>query len=110
MQQFFKFLLDEEEIDKSPMARVKQPQTPLGDDDTKKLLDNKGAKDRRVRFGPKTSRARFPDERALRLLGPQPSGSRVLCGWARNSVVQVAIRRPSRVTSNSSQRAKSEQG
>jgi integrase/recombinase XerC len=110
LQQFFKYLLDEEEIDRSPMARVKQPQTPkklvpiMGDDDTKKLLDNtksktfmglrdealirryyntgarlseignllltdldmntesvrlhgKGAKDRRVRFGPKTSRA-----------------------------------------------------
>ncbi|WP_239144799.1 phage integrase N-terminal SAM-like domain-containing protein [Actinoplanes couchii] len=45
-QQFFKFLLDEEEIDRSPMARVKQLQTPqklvpiMGDDDTKKLLDN----------------------------------------------------------------------
>ncbi|GIE90895.1 Phage integrase, N-terminal SAM-like domain [Actinoplanes regularis] len=110
LQQFFKYLLEEEEIDKSPMDRVKQPQTPqklvpiMGDDDTKKLLDNakgktfmalrdealirlyyntgarlseignllltdldmngesvhlhgKGAKDRRVRFGPKTSRA-----------------------------------------------------
>jgi site-specific recombinase XerD len=110
LQQFFKYLLDEEEIDKSPMARVKPPQTPqklvpiMGDDDTKKLLDNtkgksfmalrdealirlyyntgarlsevgnllltdldmntesvrlhgKGSKDRRVRFGPKTSRA-----------------------------------------------------
>jgi integrase/recombinase XerC len=110
LQQFVKFLLDEEEIDRSPMARVKQPQTPrklvpiMGDDDTKKLLDatkgktfmalrdealirlyyntgarlseignllltdldmntesvrmhGKGAKDRRVRFGPKTSRA-----------------------------------------------------
>ncbi|WP_412745998.1 tyrosine-type recombinase/integrase [Krasilnikovia sp. MM14-A1004] len=110
LQQFFKYLLDEEEIDKSPMARVKAPQTPqklvpiMGDDDTKKLLEGtkgktfmalrdealirlyyntgarlseignlsltdldmntesvhlhgKGAKDRRVRFGPKTSRA-----------------------------------------------------
>ncbi|MBG0567556.1 tyrosine-type recombinase/integrase [Actinoplanes aureus] len=110
LQQFFKYLLEEEEIDKSPMARVKQPQTPqklvpiMGDDDTKKLIDStkgksflalrdealirlyyntgarlseignllltdldmngesvhlhgKGAKDRRVRFGPKTSRA-----------------------------------------------------
>jgi integrase/recombinase XerC len=110
LQQFFKYLLEEEEIDRSPMERVKQPQTPqklvpiMGDDDTKKLLDGtkgktfmslrdealirlyyntgarlseignlllsdldmntesvhlhgKGAKDRRVRFGPKTSRA-----------------------------------------------------
>jgi integrase/recombinase XerC len=111
LQQFFKWLLlDEEEIDRSPMERVKQPQTPrklipvLDEDDTKKLLDacrgkdflnlrdqalirlyyntgarlsevanlavtdidlstdsvryhGKGAKDRRVRFGPKTARA-----------------------------------------------------
>ncbi|WP_229075026.1 tyrosine-type recombinase/integrase [Actinoplanes sp. DH11] len=110
LQQFFKYLLEEEEIDKSPMARVKQPIIPqklvpiMGDDDTKKLLDStkgktfmalrdealirlyyntgarlseignlaltdldmntesvrlrsKGAKDRRVRFDPKTSRA-----------------------------------------------------
>jgi site-specific recombinase XerD len=110
LQLFFKYLFDEEEIDKSPMARVKAPQTPqklvpiMGDDDTKKILDStkgktfmalrdealirlyyntgarlseignllvtdldmntesvrmhgKGAKDRRVRFGPKTSRA-----------------------------------------------------
>ncbi len=110
LQQFFKYLLEEEEIDRSPMERVKQPQTPqklvpiMGDDDTKKLLDGtkgktfmslrdealirlyyntgarlseignllltdldmntesvhlhgKGSKDRRVRFGSKTSRA-----------------------------------------------------
>ncbi|MFI1994968.1 tyrosine-type recombinase/integrase [Actinoplanes sp. NPDC020271] len=110
LQQFFKYLLEEEEIDKSPMARVKQPVVEqklvpiMGDDDTKKLIDStkgktflalrdeaiirlyyntgarlseignllltdldmntesvllhgKGAKDRRVRFGPKTSRA-----------------------------------------------------
>ncbi|WP_247674723.1 tyrosine-type recombinase/integrase [Micromonospora sp. C51] len=111
LQQFFKWLtLDEEEIDQSPMLRVRQPKTPvrlipiMRDEDTKKLLDNckgkdfvqvrdeaiirmlantgarlsevanlqlsdidlsldtvhyhgKGAKDRRVRLGPKTARA-----------------------------------------------------
>lgn len=46
LQQFFKYLLEEEEIDRSPMERLKQPQTPqklvsiMGDDDTKKLLDS----------------------------------------------------------------------
>jgi integrase/recombinase XerC len=111
LQQFFKWLLEEGEIDRSPMERVKQPKTQkklipvIRDEDTKKLLDftkstkgfmglrveaiirlyyntgarlseignllltdvdmntesvhlhGKGAKDRRVRFGPKTSRA-----------------------------------------------------
>lgn len=111
LQQFFNWLtLDEEEIDQSPMLRVRQPKTPvklipiIRDEDTKKLLDNckgkdfvqvrdeaiirtlantgarlsevanlqlsdvdlsldtvhyhgKGAKDRRVRLGPKTARA-----------------------------------------------------
>ncbi|MET8040658.1 tyrosine-type recombinase/integrase [Micromonospora sp. NPDC005215] len=110
LQQFFKWLLVEEEIDRSPMDRVRQPKTPqklipiMRDEDTKKLLDackgktfphlrdeaiirlyyntgarlsevgnlllddvdlntesvhyhGKGAKDRRVRFGPKTARA-----------------------------------------------------
>ncbi|MGC4863410.1 tyrosine-type recombinase/integrase [Micromonospora sp. DT41] len=110
LQQFFKWLLVEEDIDRSPMDRVRQPKTPqklipiIRDEDTKKLLDackgktfphlrdeaiirlyyntgarlsevgnlllddvdlntesvhyhGKGAKDRRVRFGPKTARA-----------------------------------------------------
>jgi site-specific recombinase XerD len=111
LQQFFKWLVvDEEEMDRSPMERVRQPKTPeklipvLSDVDTKKVLDlckgktfenlrdqaiirllcntgarlsevgdltlddidlatesvrfrGKGAKDRRVRFGPKTARA-----------------------------------------------------
>jgi integrase/recombinase XerC len=110
LQQFFKFLLIEEEIERSPMERVPQPKTPqklipiIRDDDTRKLLEackgkgftnlrdealirlyyntgarlsevgnlqvadvdlntesvhyhGKGAKDRRVRFGPKTARA-----------------------------------------------------
>ncbi|WP_410814825.1 tyrosine-type recombinase/integrase [Micromonospora sp. 067-2] len=111
LQQFFKWLaLDEDEIDQSPMLRVRQPKTPvklipiIRDEDTKRLLDNckgkdfvqvrdeaiirtlantgarlsevanlqlsdvdltldtlryhgKGAKDRRVRLGPKTARA-----------------------------------------------------
>jgi site-specific recombinase XerD len=46
LQQFFKWLmLDEEEIDRTPMERVKQPRTGkklipiIRDDDTKKLLD-----------------------------------------------------------------------
>jgi site-specific recombinase XerD len=110
LQQFFKWLtVDEEEINQSPMLRVRQPKTPvklipiIRDDDTKKLLDTckgkdfvqvrdeaiirllyntgarlsevanlkledvdlsldavryhgKGAKDRRVRLGPKTAR------------------------------------------------------
>jgi site-specific recombinase XerD len=111
LQQFFKWLMvDEEEIDQSPMLRVRQPKTPqrlipiIRDEDTKKILDTckgrdfvqlrdeaiirmlyntgarlsevanlvledvdlsldtvsfhgKGAKDRRVRIGPKTARA-----------------------------------------------------
>jgi site-specific recombinase XerD len=111
LQQFFKWLvIDEEEMDRSPMDRVGQPKTPqklipvLSDEDTKKVLDlckgksfanlrdqaivrllcntgarlsevgdltfddidlatesvrfrGKGARDRRVRFGPKTARA-----------------------------------------------------
>ncbi|GAA3783231.1 hypothetical protein GCM10022225_84380 [Plantactinospora mayteni] len=111
LQQFFKWLtVDEEEMDQSPMLRVRQPKTPkrlipiIRDEDTKKLLDTckgkdfvhvrdeaiirllsntgarlsevakvdtddvdlsldtvryhgKGAKDRRVRLGPKTARA-----------------------------------------------------
>jgi site-specific recombinase XerD len=111
LQQFFKWLaLDEEEIEQSPMHRVKQPKTPvklvpvIKDEDTKRVLDTctgkefvdlrdqaiirllyntgarlsevanlnledvdlsldsvcfqgKGAKDRRVRIGPKTARA-----------------------------------------------------
>jgi integrase/recombinase XerC len=110
LQQFFKWLtVDEEEIDQSPMLRVRQPKTPrrlipiIPDEDTKRLLDTckgrdfvqvrdeaiirmlsntgarlsevanlrlndvdlsldtvryhgKGAKDRRVRIGPKTAR------------------------------------------------------
>jgi site-specific recombinase XerD len=46
LQQFFKWLMvDEEEIDRSPMERVKQPKTTkklipiIRDDDTKKVLD-----------------------------------------------------------------------
>ncbi|WP_433077774.1 tyrosine-type recombinase/integrase [Dactylosporangium sp. CA-052675] len=110
LQQFFRWLLDEDEITRSPMDRVKQPKTPqklipvIRDDDTRRVLDacrgkgfaslrneaivrlycntgarlseignllvtdidlntesihvhGKGAKDRRVRIGPKTSRA-----------------------------------------------------
>lgn len=110
LQQFFRWLVEEEELDRSPMLRVAQPKTEqklipvMRDDDTKKLLDackgkgfvqlrdealirlyyntgarlaevgklllddvdlttesvryhGKGAKDRRVRFGPKTARA-----------------------------------------------------
>jgi site-specific recombinase XerD len=110
LQQFFKWLVNEEEMDRSPMQRVAQPKTPqqlipvMGDSETKKLLEQcrgkgfvglrdealirlycntgarlsevgnlllddvdlntesvryrgKGAKDRRVRFGPKTARA-----------------------------------------------------
>jgi site-specific recombinase XerD len=120
LQQFFKWLMvDEEEIEQSPMLRVRQPKTPkrlipiIRDEDTKKLLDTckgrdfiqlrdeaiirvlyntgarlsevanlllgdtdlsldtltfhgKGAKDRRVRIGPKTARAL---SRYLRLRG-----------------------------------------
>jgi site-specific recombinase XerD len=110
LQQFFRWLLDEDEITRSPMDRVKQPKTPqklipvIRDDDTRRVLDacrgkgfaslrneaivrlycntgarlseignllvtdvdlntesvhlhGKGAKDRRVRIGPRTSRA-----------------------------------------------------
>jgi integrase/recombinase XerC len=111
LQQFFKWLMiDEEEIDQSPMLRVRQPKTPvklipiISSEDTGKLLDTckgrefvhvrdeaiirllantgarlsevaglrvddvdlsldtvryhgKGAKDRRVRLGPRTARA-----------------------------------------------------
>lgn len=110
LQQFFKWLVLEEELDRSPMERVRQPKTPtklvpiIRDEDTKRILDTcqgtrfvqlrdaaiirllyntgarlsevanleivdvdldldtvhyhgKGAKDRRVRFGPKTGRA-----------------------------------------------------
>ncbi|WP_239559655.1 phage integrase N-terminal SAM-like domain-containing protein [Micromonospora luteifusca] len=45
LQQFFKWLLTEEDIDRSPMDRVRQPKTPqklipiIRDEDTKKLLD-----------------------------------------------------------------------
>jgi integrase len=46
LQQFFKWLmLDEQEIDRSPMERVRQPKTPtklipvIRDEDTRKLLD-----------------------------------------------------------------------
>ncbi|GAA2637863.1 site-specific tyrosine recombinase XerD [Dactylosporangium fulvum] len=46
LQQFFKYLVDEDEMDRSPMDRVKQPKTPrklipiIRDDDTKKILDS----------------------------------------------------------------------
>lgn len=45
LQQFFKWLLEEDEIARSPMVRVKQPKTPqklipvIRDDDTKRLLE-----------------------------------------------------------------------
>jgi integrase/recombinase XerC len=45
LQQFFKWLLTEEEIEHSPMERVRQPKTPqklipiITDDDTRKLLE-----------------------------------------------------------------------
>ncbi|MDW5330441.1 tyrosine-type recombinase/integrase [Plantactinospora sp. KLBMP9567] len=52
LQQFFKWLtVDEEEIDQSPMLRVRQPKTPkrlipiIRDEDTKKLLDTCKGKD-----------------------------------------------------------------
>lgn len=110
LQQFFRFLVEEQEIDRSPMNRIRQPKTPtklvpvLRDEDTRRLLEackgtgfvnlrdealirlycntgarlseigslhlddldlntdsvhlrGKGAKDRRVRFGPATGRA-----------------------------------------------------
>ena len=46
LQQFFKWLLEEDEITRSPMVRVKQPKTPqklipvIRDDDTKRLLES----------------------------------------------------------------------
>jgi site-specific recombinase XerD len=45
LQQFFRWLLTEEEIDRSPMARVAQPKTPkklipiMPDDETRRLLE-----------------------------------------------------------------------
>jgi site-specific recombinase XerD len=52
LQQFFKWLtLDEEEIEQSPMLRVRQPKTPvrlipiIRDEDTKRLLDTCKGKD-----------------------------------------------------------------
>jgi len=110
LQQFFRWLVEEEELDHSPLARVRQPKAPqkliplLSDDDTAEVLAackgrdfadvrdqaiirllyntgarlsevaqlhvtdvdlkrevvrlrGKGAKDRQVRFGPKTARA-----------------------------------------------------
>ncbi|WP_433077778.1 tyrosine-type recombinase/integrase [Dactylosporangium sp. CA-052675] len=110
LQQFFRWLLDEEEIVRDPMARVRQPKTPkklipvMADDEMRRVLrtcatkgfidlrdeaiirmlsntgarlseianlaiddvdldtdvvhiHGKGAKDRRVRIGPKTGRA-----------------------------------------------------
>jgi site-specific recombinase XerD len=52
LQQFFKWLmLDEQEIDRSPMERVRQPKTPtklipvIRDEDTKKLLEACKGKD-----------------------------------------------------------------
>ena len=45
LQQFFKWLVADEEIDRSPMDRVRQPKTPkklvpvIRDEDTKKILD-----------------------------------------------------------------------
>jgi site-specific recombinase XerD len=44
LQQFFKWLVEEEDLERSPLARVKQPKTAqtlipiLGDDDTAKIL------------------------------------------------------------------------
>jgi site-specific recombinase XerD len=44
LQQFFKWLLTESEIDRSPMERIRQPKTPqklipvIAEDDTKRLL------------------------------------------------------------------------
>jgi site-specific recombinase XerD len=52
LQQFFKWLMvDEEEIEETPMRRVRQPRTPLvlipiiRDEDTKKILDTCKGKD-----------------------------------------------------------------
>src|SRR3954469_16749685 len=45
LQQFFRWLLDEDEITRSPMDRIKQPKTPqklipvIRDDDTRRVLD-----------------------------------------------------------------------
>jgi integrase/recombinase XerC len=45
LQQFFKFLVEEREIDRSPMDRIRQPKTPtklvpvLRDEDTRRLLE-----------------------------------------------------------------------
>src|SRR2546423_1600523 len=45
LQQFFKWLVSEDELDRSPMLRVAQPKTPqklvpvMADTDTRKLLD-----------------------------------------------------------------------
>jgi integrase/recombinase XerC len=45
LQQFFKFLLAEQEIDRSPMERVRQPKTPqklvpvMREEDTRRLLE-----------------------------------------------------------------------
>jgi len=45
LQQFFRFLLNEEEIDRSPMERVRQPKTPtklipiIPEDDTRRLIE-----------------------------------------------------------------------
>src|SRR5262245_4724567 len=45
LQQFFKWLVEEEQMDRSPMLRVRQPKTPqklipvMRDDDTRKVLD-----------------------------------------------------------------------
>jgi integrase/recombinase XerC len=127
LQQFFKWLLIEQEIDRSPMQRIRQPKTPrtlipiIRDEDTKKVLDacrgpgftqlrdeaivrllyntgarlsevanlrvadvdldrdcvhyhGKGAKDRRVRFGPRTGRAlsRYVRARAGHAGSPLP--------------------------------------
>jgi site-specific recombinase XerD len=131
LQQFFKWLMiDEEEIDQSPMLRVRQPKTPvklipiISSEDTGKLLDTckgrdfvhvrdeaiirllantgarlsevaglrvddvdlsldtvryhgKGAKDRRVRLGPRTARAL---SRYLRIRGSH-SGFRLPDMW-----------------------------
>jgi integrase/recombinase XerC len=51
LQQFFKWLVEDEDLERSPMARVKQPKTAqtlipiLGDDDTTKLLATCKGKD-----------------------------------------------------------------
>lgn len=51
LQQFFKYLVAEEELDRSPMVRVPQPKTPrrlipvIGDEDTRRILDACRGKD-----------------------------------------------------------------